>query len=140
MKKIITYSLITMPFVASAQDNNSNPEALRQIIVNGTVVVVIYLISTFIIKAIKALHAYRLKNKIVENGVPDNIAEQLLQPDGDETKNQAIKFFLILFNAAIGFFLIGYFEPTLMITLAIMSLCLALSFLAYFIYIKQFNN
>jgi hypothetical protein len=139
MKKFILLSLLTAPFAASAQ-GNSSPEALRQVIVNGTVIIVIYLVSAFIIKAVKALHAYRLKNKIVEKGVPDNIAEQLLQPDADETKHQAIKFFFILFNAAIGFFLVGYYNPPIMIALAIMSLFLAFSFLSYFIYIKRFSN
>jgi uncharacterized membrane protein len=136
MKKSIINSLIALPFTASAQGGGANADALRQLIINGTVVIVIYLVSSFIIKTLKALHAYRLKNKIVEKGVPDRVTEQLLQPEKDETKHQAMKFFFILFNAAIGFFLVGYYNPPVMTMMAIMSLCLAFSFLAYFIYIK----
>jgi len=137
MKKLIINYLMALPFTASAQGGQSNTEALRQLIVNGTVVIVIYLVSAFIIKAVKALHAYRLKNKILEKGVPDNIAERLLEPDKDETKHQAIKFFFILFNAAVGFFLVGFYNPPVMVMMAIMTMCLAFSFLAYFIYVKQ---
>jgi hypothetical protein len=140
MKKLTLYSLIVLPFTANAQGGGANADALRQIIINGTVVIVIYLASSFIIKTLKTLHAYRLKNKIIEKGVPDHVAEQLLQPEKDETKHQAIKFFFILFNSAIGFFLVGYYNPPVMTMMAIMSLCLAFSFLAYFIYNKYASH
>lgn len=138
MKKIhLLLFLTSVPVLASASDEYAKGDSLRQIVINLTVVAVIYLVSAFIIKVIKTLQAARLKNKILEKGVPDELAAALLQPDKNEARDQAIKFFLVLANMAAGFFLVGYFDPSMMVTLGIMSGCLALSFLFYFMYIKR---
>jgi len=122
---------------AQAQGVKSLAGGQRQIVVDGSLIVVIYLVSTFVLKAIKSLHDYRLKNKLIEKDLPQEIFGQFLQPEKNEAGHQSIKIFFVLACAGIGLSAIAFFNPSLVAIFAIMSFSIAGSFLAYFIYLKR---
>ncbi len=137
MKKISLLAGLTgISFAANAADGNLTDEGIRQVVLNATAMVVIYLASSFILKAVKSFHDYRLKDKMIEKGVPDSVVEQFLKTPADDTKNQTIKWFFILMSLGVGLSFIGYYNPPFIPMAAIMSFCIAGSFLAFFIYIK----
>jgi len=137
MKKMM---LLVVSFAASltanAQDKNPDAEGFRQVVLNATAVAVIYLVTVFVLKVMQAMHGYRLKNKLIEKGIPEAITVQYLRPEESDTGNQPIKIFLVLAAAGIALLLIGYYEPSLVISLAIMSISVSIAFLAYFFYLK----
>jgi hypothetical protein len=137
MRKIsLLASLTGISMAANATDGSLTDEGIRQIVINTTAIIVIYLASSFILKAVKSFHDYRLKDKMIEKGVPDSVVEQFLKTPVDDTKNQTIKWFFILMSLGAGLSFIGYYNPPFIPTAAIMSFSIAGSFLAFFIYIK----
>jgi len=137
MKKISLLAGLTgISFAANAADGNLTDEGIRQIVINTTAIIVIYLASAFILKAIKSFHDYRLKDKMIEKGMPDSVVEQFLKTPADDTKNQTIKWFFILVSLGVGLSFIGYYNPPFIQMAAIMSFSMAGSFLAFLIYIK----
>ncbi len=135
MKKIISLmTIIAMPFMVSAQDNSlQNSEAFR---IFATILVII-LVMAFILLTLKRIFDFRLKNKIVDNGIPENIIASILQTTPKEDGNVNIKWFAILAGLGIALIIIYYTQPLGIHSLAIMSLCLSLSFLGYYFFNKH---
>jgi len=79
---------------------------------------------------------YRLKNKIVEKGIPENIASSILQTNPKEDRNINIKWFAILAALGVGFTIIYYTLPLGIHSLAIMAFSIAVSFLGYFFFLS----
>lgn len=137
MKKVITlFSIIATPGLVAAQTNNT-PVIDKEIFNVCATIFVIGLIMFFIIVILKRNMEYRLKNKIIEKGVPENIVSSILKPSPKEDRNINIKWFAVLTGLGIGLTIIHYTLPLGFHSLAIMTLCLALSFLGYFLFLKQ---
>jgi hypothetical protein len=138
MKKLMLLVVsFAAPFTTSAQDKNPDAEGFRQVVLNATAVAVIYLVTVFVFKVLQAMHGYHLKNKLIERGIPEAITAQYLRQEESDTKDQPIKIFLVLAAAGIALLLIGYYEPSLVISLAIMSISISIAFLVYFFYLKR---
>ena len=127
-------TIIAMPFMVSAQDNSlQNSEAFR---ISATILVII-LVMAFILLTLKRIFDFRLKNKIVDNGIPENIIASILQTTPKEDGNVNIKWFSILAGLGIALIFIYYTQPLGIHSLAIMSLCLSISFLGYYFFNKH---
>lgn len=138
MKKFIAIVIALCAALSTkAQGAGADPDSQRQLVINGTVIIVIYLVSSFILKAIRSIQDYRLKNKIIESALPGELAAQYLRSDIHEDKNQTVKIVCVLAGAGLGLSLIGYFIPPVIPMLAIMSFSIAAGFLAYYIYLKM---
>ena len=137
MKKSISIAIIAaLPFVANAQGSNvleTNMEIFRII----TSILTVALFMVFILTVMKRVLEYRLKNRIVDKGIPGDIASSFLQTSAKEDKNINIKWFAIL--AGIGVALTGsnYTQPLGIHSFAIMAFSIAASFLGYFFFLKQ---
>lgn len=90
----------------------------------------------FILTVLKRVVDFRLKNKIVEKGIPENIVASILQTNPKEDRNMNIKWFAILAGLGVAFTLINFTLPLGIHSLAIMAFCIAASFLGYFFFIK----
>ena len=104
-------------------------------ITNSTIVIIVFMI--FIIVALRLIFDNRIKNKMIEKGVPENVVEQLLQPTKKDSKAMAMKWFLILAAIGIGLAVVKYTLPLGVHSAAIMFISISLSFLGYFYFIKQ---
>lgn len=137
MKKIINITLIVAaPVVANAQSGNSFRMDEDVFNVCATIFVV-GLFMIFILGITKRIMDYRIKNKIVEKGIPENIASSILQTSPNENRNINIKWFALLAGIGIGLTIIYYTLPLGIHSLAIMSFCVAASFLGYYFFLKQ---
>ncbi|WP_336516830.1 hypothetical protein [Pollutibacter soli] len=137
MKKIIGSSgVLAIPFVANAQMINS--EGVDIVVFNiCATIFTVGLFMMFILVIIKRVMENRLKNKIVDKGIPENLASSILQTSPNENMNNNVKWFAILFGLGIALTIIYYTLPLGIHSLAIISFCLAASFLGYFYFLKR---
>lgn len=137
MKKIISIAVaITTPFAVNAQASNS-PEINQEIFNICATIFVVGLFMVFILTILKRIVDFRLKNKIVEKGIPENIVSSILQTNPKEDRNINIKWFAILAGLGTGLTIINYTTPLGIHSLAIMAFSISLSFLGYYFFVKQ---
>lgn len=137
MKKIISIAVaITTPFAVNAQASNS-PEINQEIFNICATIFVVGLFMVFILTILKRIVDFRLKNKIVEKGIPENIVSSILQTNPKEDRNINIKWFAILAGLGTGLTIINYTIPLGIHSLAIMAFSISLSFLGYYFFVKQ---
>lgn len=137
MKKIIVvFASVAAPFVVFAQDADrslSNEEVFRV----STSILVVGLFMVFILAVAKKIMDYRLKNKITEKGVPENIVASILQTNPKENTNANIKWFALLTGMGAALTIIYYTLPLGIHSLAIMCFCIAASFLGYYFFLQK---
>lgn len=134
MKKIIIFStLIFAVQGARAQGSYYDPELMR--ICASIIAVILFMI--FILAILKRYLDHRLKNKIVDKGLAENIAASILQTNPQENRNSNIKWFSLLAGIGAGLTIVNYTQPLGIHSLAIMAFCISASFLGYYFFIKQ---
>ena len=135
MKKIITTVIATFVIVAANAQGNS--EFDRNVFEACAVIFVMLAIMVFILAVIKKIMDYRLKNKIVDKGISENIASSILQTTPHEGINANIKWFAILAGIGAGLMIVNYTQPLGFHSVAIMAFSISLSFLGYYFFIRQ---
>lgn len=140
MKKVLTVAMAFFGVIAAnaqggytSMEDSINGEVFR---VCATIFVVLAFM-VFILAIIKRILEYRLKNKIVDKGIPENIVSSILQTNTSESGNMNIRWFAILAGLGAGLTIVNYTLPLGIHSLAIMSFCIAISFLGYFFYLKK---
>ena len=134
MKKIITITTAGLAcFTANAQgEMEFRPEVFRAV----ASIFVVGMFMYFIINIIKRIFDQRLKNKIVDKGISENIANSILSTER-ENGNANIKWFSILAGLGIGLMGVNYTQPLGFHSLAIMAFSISLSFLGYYLFTKN---
>ena len=94
------------------------------------------LIGYFSLKAVKLFLDTRLKNKIIDKGVSEQLAVSILQNNNDDNKIEAIKWFLLLSGIGLALLIISMQTVLSIGSAAIMALCLAASFMGYYLYLR----
>jgi len=137
MKKILSLlSIVTMPFLVSAQDGIST-EFDRKIFEICATIFVVGLFMIFILTIMKRILDHRLKNKILERGITDSVALSILQTNPNENRNINIKWFAILTGLGAGLTIVDFTRPLGIHSLAIMTFCIAASFLGYYYFLRK---
>ena len=137
---IIIATVLLLPFGVNAWHDSTLQEIADvplEVIGIPAVILALYLILTFILTFAKSIMDNRLKARMIEKGVSDKVVEQLLQPDGKDVKGQAMKSFLLLTGIGVGLTIINFFLPIGIHSIAIMSFSIAISFLAYYYFLKR---
>lgn len=143
MKKIsVTVFISLISYVAQAQSQeNFDPFKDRDFIFDAlhicSIIVVIYLISSFILQAIKTAMTSRIKNRILDKSPEENIVRELLRPEKKENKNYILQWFFMLFAVGLGLLLVKIVSPFGLHSLAILALSIAAGFGAYYYFSKQ---
>lgn len=141
MKKlIIIATVLLIPFAANAWQISTLPDGTNvstEVIGIPAVILVLYLVLTFILTITKSIMDNRLKAQMIEKGVSDKVVEQFLQPDSKDVKDQAMKSFLLLSGIGIGLTIISLFLPIGIHSIAIMTFSIALSYLCYYYFLKR---
>jgi drug/metabolite transporter (DMT)-like permease len=135
MKKIITTVFATMGIIIANAQGDSDLD--RSIFNACAVIFVMLAVMGFILSIIKKIIDYRLKNKIVDKGISENIASSILQTTPHEGINANIKWFAILAGIGAGLMLVNYTQPLGFHSVAIMAFSISLSFLGYYFFIRQ---
>jgi hypothetical protein len=135
MKRIIiTTTAIIVPIALNAQSTISemNMDIFRTV----AAIFTLGLFMIFILTIMNRIVNFRLKSKIVEKGIPENIISSILQSNPKEDRNINVKWAAILAGLGIALTIIYYTLPLGIHSLAIMAFSLAASFLGYFFFIK----
>jgi hypothetical protein len=142
MKKIIVTVFSTVISVASNAQDNKEPLIDRSLIFDIVnicgAILFVYVITGFIAKVIKNSFDYRLRNKIIDKSVPENIASQVLQQTDKTDKRQFIlQWICILTAIGIGITITCLTMPVGLHSLAIMAFSVAAGFLVYHLFTKE---
>jgi hypothetical protein len=97
----------------------------------------IFLFTSFFLSIIRLILDGRIKRKMLEKEVSENVVEKYLQPTTKDSKSVAIKWFFVLICIGLGLSVIDMTLPVGIHSIAIMSFSIALSFLGYFYYVKR---
>ena len=144
MKKTIVFAAALFgSLVAVAQDK---PEPLidRNFIFDFihiiAVFVIIYLISSFILKLVRSNFDFRLKSKMLERQTAENVVGQLVQPDRVNPLNTILQWICTLAAVGFGFMLIELTEPYGLHSLAIMAFCVAAGLGLYYYFAQRLKK
>jgi len=135
MKKIVlitTGILVTM----SASAQGSYMEIRPMIEISATIFTFVA-VMLFILAIIKRILEYRLKNKIVDKGIPESVITTLLESAKPEGKESNIKWFSLLAGLGAGLMIVNYTLPLGFHSVAIMAFSISLSFLGYYFFLKN---
>ena len=141
MKRILTItSASLLCFTVQAQGNDPYyfMQYNRDIFEICAVIVVVGMFMFFIMAVMKKIFEHRLKNKIVDKGISENIAHSILETKTSvDNKYANVKWFSILAGLGIGLTGVNYTQPLGFHSLAIMAFSISLSFLGYYLFIRN---
>ena len=142
-KAIIAAAILTSTIVANAEDKQE-PLITREVIFDlvhiCAVVLIIYLISSFILQLIRQNLDYRLKSKIIEKGTDENVVGQLMPADKTNPLNTILQWFCTLVGVAIGFLIMTFTQPFGLHSLAIMAFSVAAGLGIYYFFTRRNKN
>ena len=140
MKKILAL-IPTSLLGLAANAQNDYRYAIRyneELFQVSAAIIVAGMFMLFIINIIKRIFEHRLKNKIVDKGISENIAHSILDTrTTEDNKNANIKWFSILAGIGIGLMGVYYTQPLSFHSLAIMAFSISLSFLGYYFFTRK---
>lgn len=139
MKKIFTITAASlMSFTINAQNYTSGMRYNQEVFEACAAIFVVGMFMVFILTVMKRLFEYRLKNKIVEKGISENVAQSILESkSAEENKNANIKWFAILAGIGLGLTGVNFTQPLGFHSLAIMAFSISLSFLGYYLFTRH---
>jgi hypothetical protein len=143
MKKISLTAVVSLLVIAAQAQAPENFEPFKDreflfdVLHIGTVLIAIYLISSFLLQMFKAGMTARIKNRMLDKGTEENIVRELLQPDKKENKNYILQWFFMLIAIGIGLLLLMLTTPFGLHSLAILAFSIAAGFGAYYYFSRQ---
>ncbi|MGN6294342.1 MAG: DUF6249 domain-containing protein [Chitinophagaceae bacterium] len=99
-----------------------------------------FLVGSFILIIFRQILDHRLKNRMLEKGASDELAAQFLRPDAKDVKRQTMKWFIIFLCIGAGFLFIDATQPIGLHSIAILCFCIALGYLAYYLFVRKIEN
>lgn len=105
-KSISTLFIALLPTLTSAQTAESTYIDHDQIALGATVLLVAFIL-VFLLELTNRYFQYRLKEKVLESGVTEQLAALLLKPDPRENLRACIKWIAIFLGLPLGFAIIA---------------------------------
>ena len=90
-----------------------------------------------LITLVKYFLEFRLKNKLIDKGMANQLSNYLVEKKEQEKQNEIIKLAILFFGIGLGLLFTYFSAPLNIHSIAIMSLSLGLSYWAYFLYLKK---
>jgi len=97
---------------------------------------VLFLLSNFVVAAIKLVLSYLLKKQIVAAAPPENIVERLL-PGPQNEQNKVVKWMALLLSTGTGLALCSRYLPWGLHSVIILLFSTAGGFLAYYLFLLR---
>lgn len=137
-KTVLSISAFLLCLAASAQGDAGFAQQLNMEVFRAiAIIVTLVIFMVFIFSMLKLILDNRLKNRIVDRGIGEEMANSLLQTKGVDNRKQVIKWFALLAGVGAGFTVINYTQPVGYHSLAIMAFSISISFLGYYFFLKQ---
>jgi hypothetical protein len=140
MKKILISTVILLAAsYANAQGLDPLKEEARldAMVSTSSFLITISVYAISILFFIKVILDYRIKVKLIEKGASEAVISQLLPSAGKGGNIVNIKWFFIFASVGIGLGFVYLSRPIGIHSLAIMSLCISVSFLGYYLFARR---
>lgn len=141
-RRILLFLAFSAPYFVFADDYHftEGSSFSRQLFDIPATLFAAWLLILFLISIVRLVLDNRLKVKMIEKEVSENVAEQMLQPTKINNRSQAFKWVMLLAGTGIGLGLVSINLPFGIHSIAILACCLSLSYLGYFIYLRRSEN
>lgn len=116
--------------VMESVNNINYIEAIMPIFAIAPIVLLTIYLTKFILD-------HRLRNKIIDRGISEQLAASILEKNEANRKDESIKWALLFMGLGTGLLIAYYTKPFDIHSLAIMAFSLAASYLGYFFYQKK---
>ena len=146
MKKIFTSILIPLATVqAFAQTKpmtDNKPSSVEPATIGpiGEIIFPILFILSLVfmlVSLIKYFLEIRLKNKLIDRGMSEQLSVYLFGKNDQEKQNEVMKLAILFCGIGLGLTMVYLTAPIHIHSLAIMTFSLGLSYLAYFCYLRR---
>lgn len=146
MKKILASIIILLATVQAFAQNKPIADSKSNAVVPSTIepisqILLPILFITFLvfmlITLIKHFLEFRLKNKIIEKGMAEQLSAYLINSNAKEKQNEVIKMTILFCGIGTGLSITYLTAPIHIHSLAIMAFSVGLSYLAYFFYLRN---
>ena len=141
MKKTILFLICLWPclnlFGQDMRDRIPENSMLAFYLRSIALLIFFSLAGYFIIIVMQQVISYRLRKKIIEQGTPESLAQQLLSPGNKYFKREAVKWILLTAGLAAGITIAGMVRPYGFHSLAIILAGLVAGLFFYYQYLKQ---
>jgi TctA family transporter len=132
--------LLLLPFAAPAQSSFPISASLAQELVrSGVILVLIYLLSSFILTVLHLVLDHQLKKQLLAAGATESLVAQLL-PRHQDRATAALKWFALLTALALGLLIGSLYQPWGIHSVIILLFSLALGFLAYYFLLRRLTQ
>lgn len=115
----------------------SNTEHIGEIILP---ILGISFLAFMLVSLVKYFLDFRLKNKLIDRGMAEQLSAYLLNKNAQENQNEAIKLAILFCGLGLGLTITYLTTPINIHSLAIMAISLGLSYLVYFLYLRRQNT
>ena len=144
MKKL---SLITAILLSTIMVNAQDGQGYRNYLpipeeVTRAVIIFtgMYLIGSFILTLIRSLLDHRLKRRMLDKGVSEELARQFFQSNTKDVKTLTMKWFIIFLSVGAGFTVVNMTQPLGVHSIATLCFCIAFGYLAYYFFVRKTEN
>jgi hypothetical protein len=137
-KSLVITTLLSVLFMfdARADGGSIDHEAMRVI----AVICVMVLIALFILTFLRYILDSRIKNRIIDKGISQDLATSLITNTKKDDKLQTLKWFCLLAATGLGLMLVYYTLPLDIHSFAIMCFSISIGYLGYYFIMKQFQK
>jgi hypothetical protein len=133
-KSLVIVVLLFTALVANAQDNQKIDRELMRVL---AVLSVMVLIVVFILTFLRYILESRLKHRIIDKGITDQLATSILQTTKRDDKLQTIKWACLLAATGAGLLAVYYTLPMDVHSFAIMAFSTSIGYMGYYYFLKQ---
>lgn len=136
-KSLVIVALLFTALVANAQDGQMIDREMMRVVAVLTVMV---LIIVFILTFLRYILESRLKHRIIDKGITENLATSILQNTKKDDKLQTIKWACLLAATGAGLMAVYYTLPMDVHSFAIMAFSTSVGYMGYYFFLKQSQN
>ncbi len=97
----------------------------------------IALVVILVIQVTRYILAHKLKNKIIDRGISEQLANSILEKSETDKKEDSIKWAILLLGVSGGLTAAYYTKPLDIHSIAIITFSIGLSYLAYYFYLRR---
>ena len=123
--------------ISDTKSSSIKPLASEPIV--GIVFPIIFIgfLVFMLVSLVRYFLEYRLKNKLIDRGMSEQLSAYLLSKDEKEKSDEVIKLAILFCGIGAGLTMTYLTTPIDIHSLAIMAFSLGLSYLAYFFYLRK---
>lgn len=155
MKKLfVSFISFASTTIIFAQDSAAKSTSLSQQSIDGDIdnslisgsiesvlpIIAITLVVILIIQVTKYILDHKLKNKIIDRTISEQLANSILQKSVADKKDESIKWSILLLSLSVGLTVAYHTMPLHIHSLAIMAFSAGISYLIYFFYLQKKNK